>query len=67
MEGVGDALAAEGFVALAPDLYRGVETAKPDEAAKLMMVLSMEQAAKAMVGAVDFLAAHPAVQVGGSA
>jgi len=53
--------ASEGFVALAPDIYRGVVTAEPDEAAKLMMALNIEQAAKDMAGAVDFLVAHPAV------
>jgi carboxymethylenebutenolidase len=31
------ALAKEGYVALAPDLYRGKVTAKPDEAHQLMM------------------------------
>lgn len=62
IKGVCDALAGAGLVALAPDLYRGVETAEPDEAAKMMMALNMEQAAKDMVGAVDFLAAHPAVR-----
>lgn len=55
-----DALAGHGFVTLAPDLYRGVETSEPDEAAKLMMALNMDQAAKDMVGAVDHLASLPA-------
>ena len=48
-----DAWAADGFTALAPDLYRGVVTTEPDEAGKLMMSLNIEQAAKDMVGAVD--------------
>ena len=56
-----DQWAADGFVTLAPDLYRGVVTTEPDEAGKLMMSLNMEQAAKDMVGAVDRLAAHDAV------
>jgi carboxymethylenebutenolidase len=56
-----DRFASEGFVALAPDIYRGVVTAEPDEAAKLMMALNIEQAAKDMAGAVDWLAAHDAV------
>ena len=60
-----DRFAAEGFVALAPDIYRGVVTREPDEAAKLMMALNIEQAAKDMVGAVDFLAAHEAVTSSG--
>jgi len=56
-----DRFAEEGFVALAPDLYRGEVTREPDEAAKLMMALNLERAAKDMVGAVDFLAGHDAV------
>ena len=56
-----DTFASEGFVALAPDLYRGVVTKEPDEAGKLMMSLNIEQAAKDMVGAVDFLVGHDAV------
>ncbi len=60
-----DQYAGEGFVALAPDLYRGASTKEPDEAAKLMMSLNIEQAAKDMVGAVDFLAEHEAVTSNG--
>ncbi len=56
-----DELAAEGFVALAPDLFRGRTTREPDEAGKMMMSLNIEQAAKDMVGAVRFLATHDAV------
>jgi carboxymethylenebutenolidase len=50
-----DRFASEGFVALAPDLYRGQAASEPDEAGKLMMQMSIEQAAKDMSGAVDFL------------
>ncbi len=50
-----DRFAAEGFVALAPDLYRGRATSEPDEAAKAMMAMKMDQAAKDMSGAVDEL------------
>ncbi len=56
-----DRFADDGFVALAPDLYRGEVTREPDEAAKLMMALNLERAAKDMTGAVDYLAAHEAV------
>jgi carboxymethylenebutenolidase len=56
-----DHYAQEGFVALAPDLYRGTVTKEPDEATKLMMALNIEQAAKDMVGAVDYLSGHVAV------
>jgi carboxymethylenebutenolidase len=48
-----DRFAAEGFVALAPDLYRGVTTTEPDEAGKLLMALNLAQAGKDMAGAVD--------------
>jgi carboxymethylenebutenolidase len=53
--------AEAGFVALAPDLYHGDTTTEPDEAGKLMMALNIEQAAKDMSGAVDYLLAHDAV------
>jgi carboxymethylenebutenolidase len=55
-----DRLAAEGFVALAPDLFHGQTTSEPDEAGKLMMELDLEQAAKDMSGTVDYLLDHPA-------
>lgn len=50
--------AAEGFLALAPDLYHGESTSEPDEAGKLMMALNMSQAAKDISGAVDEVAAR---------
>lgn len=50
-----DRFANEGFVALAPDLYHGETTTEPDEAGKLMMAMNVEQAAKDMSGAVDYL------------
>ena len=58
-----DRFADEGFVALAPDLYRGATTSfsEPDEAGKLMMALNIERAAKDMAGAVDYLASNDAV------
>ena len=61
IKGVAERLATEGFVALAPDLYRGAHTTEPDEAAKIMMSLNLERATKDLSGAVDFLAAHDAV------
>lgn len=51
-----DRFAGEGFVALAPDLFHGKTASEPDEAGKLMMSLKMDQAAKDMSGAVDYLA-----------
>jgi carboxymethylenebutenolidase len=56
IEDVCDRFAAEGFVALAPDLFHGETTTEPDEAGKLMMALNIEQAAKDMSGAVDKVA-----------
>jgi len=53
-----DRLAAEGFVALAPDLYHGKQVAEPDEAGKLMMALELDRAAKDMSGAVDEVASR---------
>ncbi|HYE15695.1 MAG TPA: dienelactone hydrolase family protein [Pyrinomonadaceae bacterium] len=59
---VADRFAAEGFVALAPDLYHGRETKSPDEAGKLMMALNIAQAEKDLRGAVEYLAGHEAVE-----
>src|SRR3954447_4868562 len=56
-----DRLAAEGFVALAPDLYGGATTHDSDEAGKLMQELPVDKAAKDLGGAVDYLLAHDAV------
>lgn len=52
---VADRFAAEGFVALAPDLYQGESTTEPDEAGKLMMTMNLDKAAKDMSGAVDYV------------
>lgn len=59
-----DRLAAEGFTALAPDLYHGrkVPNREPDEAARAKMALDLGRAAADLSGAVDFLQAHPAVR-----
>jgi len=47
--------AAEGFTALAPDLYGGERTTDPDQAAKLMMALNIGETEKNLRGAVRFL------------
>ena len=58
---VADRFAAEGFVAMAPDLYHGESASnrEPDEAGRLLMALRIDQAAKDMAGAVDALLAMP--------
>jgi len=53
---VADRFAAEGFVALVPDLYHGETTTEPDEAGKLMMAMNLGQAGKDMSGAVEKVA-----------
>lgn len=57
-----DRFAREGFVALAPDLYRGEDAAgDPDRAGRLMMGLEIPRAARDLDGAVQALVANPAV------
>lgn len=60
-----DRFASEGFVALAPDIYRGAASSEPDEAGKLMMSLNIEQAAKDMAGAVRYMRSNAAVTSNG--
>lgn len=54
-----DRLARSGFVALAPDLYRGESTTDPDVAGRLMMDLQIERAGRDMRAAVDALRRQP--------
>jgi carboxymethylenebutenolidase len=58
-----DRLAAAGFVALAPDLYRGelAEHDEMDKAGHLMTSMPADRAGKDMSGAIDYLARHPQV------
>ncbi|MEE9277333.1 MAG: dienelactone hydrolase family protein [Dehalococcoidia bacterium] len=58
---IANRIAAEGYAALAPDLYHGNVTAEPDEAGKLMLALSQEQAVVDMGGAVAALQARSGV------
>jgi len=55
-----DRFAAEGYVALAPDLYHGESTRSPDEAGKLMMALRIDEAEKDLRGAIQYLLNHDA-------
>jgi carboxymethylenebutenolidase len=56
-----DRLAREGFVSLAPDLYRGESTEDPDAASRLMMDLEIPRAARDLDAAVAALLSHDAV------
>jgi len=58
IEHVADRFAAEGFVALAPDLYHGKQAKSPDEAGKLMMAMRIDEAERDLSGAIDYLAAE---------
>jgi carboxymethylenebutenolidase len=63
IKAMADKLAADGFVALAPDLYHGqlAGHTEMDKAAKLMQSMPADRAGRDMSGAVDFLVGHPAV------
>jgi carboxymethylenebutenolidase len=58
IKNVCDRFAAEGFTALAPDLYHGKTATEPDEAGKLFMALNITQAEKDLRGAGTFLLEH---------
>ena len=55
---VTDRFAAEGYVALAPDLYHGQVTTEPDEARKLAMELGMGDAVSEIQAAMAYLRAQ---------
>ena len=59
-------LAEAGFVAMAVDHYRGIETTEPDEAEKLMMGLQVDVAAADLAAGADYLLSRTEV-VGSSA
>jgi carboxymethylenebutenolidase len=54
-----DRFAAEGFVALAPDLYGGSTTHDAEEAQNLMQQLPEDKAVTELSGAVDYLLGRP--------
>src|SRR5256885_4772542 len=61
IEDIADRFAAAGFVALAPDLFHGTTARSADQASKLMMSLRIDDAARDLAGAIDFVAAQPDV------
>lgn len=56
-----DRFSAEGFVALAPDLYHGDSTTNPDDAGRKMMALDIERAGRDVAAAVAHLQGLDAV------
>jgi carboxymethylenebutenolidase len=56
IKAVCDRFAAEGFSALAPDMYHGQTANEPDGAGKLFMALNIAQAEKDLKGAAAYLA-----------
>jgi carboxymethylenebutenolidase len=56
-----DRFTAEGFLALAPDLFHGQSTTSPTEAGRLMMALRIDQAEKDLRGAVKYLLENKAI------
>ena len=61
IKGVADRLAAEGYVALAPDLYHGNVTSDPEKAHELMRGLDEQEAMSDLGSAVDYLRSLPEV------
>ncbi len=61
IKALADRFAAEGFVALAPDLYGGESTTSPDDAGRLMMALDIARASRDLNGAVEYLLGVDAV------
>lgn len=59
IEEVADRFAAEGFVAIAPDLYHGQTAKSPDTARKLLMELDVELAGMEIAGAADHALSLP--------
>jgi carboxymethylenebutenolidase len=59
IKAVVDRLAAEGFVALAPDLYYGDTARAPERAGQLMMDLSIDETERDLRGAIECLFDNP--------
>ena len=61
---VADRFAAEGFVALAPDLYYGQQAEEPDDARKLAMEMDRPRAIQDLEGAAAYLRSLGCPRVG---
>jgi carboxymethylenebutenolidase len=61
IKSVADRFAAAGYVALAPDLYKGQQTTDPGEAGRLLMALNIQQTAQDLKAAANYLLGHEAV------
>jgi carboxymethylenebutenolidase len=59
IEDVVDRFAADGFVAIAPDLFHGHTTKSPDDAGKMLMELDIDRAHKEIAGAADYVLSRP--------
>lgn len=59
IEDLVDRFAAEGFLAIAPDLFHGKTTRSPDDAMKLLMELDADQAEREIAGAGAYLLSRP--------
>jgi carboxymethylenebutenolidase len=59
IEDLVDRFAADGFAAIAPDLYHGKTTRSPDDAGKMLMELDVERAYKEISGAADYVLSRP--------
>lgn len=61
---VADRFAAEGYTALAPDLYHGQAANTPDEATKLLMSMDLARTERDLSGSVEHLRALTGHKVG---
>lgn len=62
IKSIADRFAEAGFVALAPDFYKGEVATEPEQAGKLMMALHIGETEKNLRSAIDTLAAEPSVR-----